>query len=492
MRSLYRCDVCRGRWGVWLAGMPLVGWRADLFLSLVTMACHRQRALMRTGGTTGAVWSVGVLRGSVLCVGVLGLLLGQARGDVLQLHSGGRLAGEIQGEPRPNQAGGAVTIKTLSGAKVIVAGEAVESLKRRKLAHEEYERRAQETPETVADQWELAEWCRQNGLSAERRTHLRRVVALDTNHAAARKGLGYTRHGGEWMTHAQLMTSRGLVKHKGKWVLPQEIAFIEQAAAETDAEKQWYKSVRKWFGWITGDDPNRQAEGLAELRRVRDATAAPAVLRTFQKARAEPLRLLLVELLSQIEGPRAFQGLVELSLFDDLDVVRDASLRGVRVRGATPALPIYLKALRSENNRLVNRAGKALGQVGDDTVVDALIEALVTRHQYKVRVPTNMIGTTPDGRMIQAIDPSQLPPEIAQQLATGQLPYGVAFDNSSPVGFKQPTRQVIVKQDEKNSAVLESLTLLTNENYGFDEAAWRRWRESLKSAVSAPRRRSGS
>jgi hypothetical protein len=49
---------------------------------------------------------------------------------------------------------------------------------------------------------------------------------------------------------------------------------------------------------------------------------------------------------------------------------------------------------------------------------------------------------------------------------------------------------VIVKQDEKNSAVLESLTLLTNENYGFDEAAWRRWRESLKSAVSQPRRRS--
>jgi len=428
----------------------------------------------------------------ILSACLLGLLLSPARGDVLQLHSGGRLAGEVQGDPRPHQAGPAatVTIKTLSGASVTVAGEAVESLKRRKLAHEEYERRAEETPETVEDQWALAEWCRQQGLSAARRTHLRRVIALDTNHAAARKALGYARHGGQWMTHTQLMTSRGLVKHKGKWVLPQEIAFIEQAAAETEAEKHWYKSVRKWFGWITSDDPNRHSEGLAELRRLRDPTAAPAVLRTFQKARAEPLRLLLVELLGQLEGPRAYQGLVELSLFDDLNPVRDAALQAVRLRGAGPALPTYLKALRSENNRLVNRAGKALGQVGDDTVVEPLIEALVTRHQYKVRVPTNMVGTTPDGRMIQAIDPSLLPPEIAQQLATGQLPYGVAFDNSSAVGLKQPTRQVIVKQDEKNSAVLESLTLLTNENYGFDEAAWRRWRESLKSAVSQPRRRS--
>lgn len=437
---------------------------------------------MRTGRGTGGIF----------CVCLLGLLLSPAQGDVLQLQSGGRLAGELLGEPRSPPAGSAaaVTIKTLSGARVTVAGEAIESLKRRKLAHEEYQQRAEETPETVEDQWALAEWCRQNGLSAARGIHLRRVLALDTNHAAARKGLGYTRHGGAWMTHTQLMTSRGLVKHKGKWVLPQEIAFIEQAAAETEAEKQWYKSVRKWFGWINSDDPNRQTEGLAELRRLRDPTAAPAVLRTFQKARAEPLRLLLVELLGQLEGPRAFQGLVEMSLFDDLDAVRDAALRGVRVRGAGPALSTYTKALRSENNRLVNRAGKALGQVGDDTVVDALIEALVTRHQYKVRVPTNMIGTTPDGRMIQAIDPSMLPPEIAQQLATGQLPYGVAFDNSSSVGLKQPTRQVIVKQDEKNSAVLESLTLLTNENYGFDEAAWRRWRESLKSAISPSRRRS--
>jgi hypothetical protein len=437
---------------------------------------------MRFGGkTAGILW-----------VCMVALPLGPARGDVLQLHSGGRLTGEVQGDSRPHQAGpaGTVTIKTLSGASVTVAGEAIESLKRRKLAHEEYERRAEETPETVADQWALAEWCRQNGLSAARRTHLRRVLALDTNHAAARKGLGYTRHGGQWMTHAQLMTSRGLVKHKGKWVLPQEIAFIEQAAAETEAEKQWYKSVRKWFGWITSDDPNRQSEGLAELRRLRDATATPAVMRTFQKARGEPLRLLLVELLVNLEGARSFQGLIELSLFDDLDSVREAALRGVRQRGAGPALPTYLKALRNENNRLVNRAGKALGQIGDDTVVDPLIEALVTRHQYKVRVPTNLIGTTPDGRMIQAIDPSMLPPEIAQQLATGQLPYGVAFDNSSSVGFKQPTRQVIVKQDEKNSAVLESLTLLTNENFGFDEAAWRRWRESLKSAVAPPRRRS--
>jgi hypothetical protein len=410
--------------------------------------------------------------------------------DVVQLRAGGKLAGEIQG-PSRNGDTTPITVKTLSGASVTVAPESVESARRRKIAYEEYERRAADTPNTVEDQLQLADWCRNNGLSNPRRSHLRRVLALDPQHAATRKALGYTRHGGQWMTHDELMSSRGLVKHKGKWVLPQEVPFIEQAAAETEAEKQWYKQVRKWFGWITtSDDPARQSEGLAELRNLREATAAPAVIRTFQKAGPEPLRLLLVEILTNLDGPRAFDRLIELSLMDDFDSVRDASLRGVKRRGSTAAFPAYLKALRSENNRLVNRAGAALGQMGDDTVIDPLIEALVTRHQYKIRVPANMVGQTPDGRMIQAVDPSMLPPEIAQQLATGQLPYGVAFDNSSSVGLKQPMRPVVVKQDEKNTAVLEALTLLTGENYGFDEGAWRRWRSSLKSSVVSPRSRS--
>jgi len=418
-----------------------------------------------------------------------GILPVVAAADVVQLNSGGKLAGEIQARPRGDDTF-PFTVKTLSGATVTVAAESVEFARKRKPAYEEYERRAADTPETVAEQLQLADWCKSNGLPTPRKAHLRRVLALDPNHAAARKALGYTRHGGQWMTHDELMSSRGLVKHKGKWVLPQEVPFIEQAAAETEAEKQWYKQVRKWFGWINSDDPARQADGLNELRNLRDATAAPAVIRTFQKAGPEPLRLLLVEILTNLDGPRAFDRLIELSLMDDFDSVRDASLRGVKRRGPTAALPAYVKALRHENNRLVNRAGAALGQLGDDTVIDPLIEALVTRHQYKIRVPANMVGTTPDGRMIQAVDPSMLPPEVAQQLATGQLPYGVAFDNSSSVGLKQAMRPVVVKQDEKNTAVLESLTLLTGENFGFDEGAWRRWRSSLKSSVLAPRRRS--
>ncbi|MFN6106735.1 MAG: hypothetical protein ACK5EA_20095 [Planctomycetaceae bacterium] len=73
---------------------------------------------MRTGGRIGGL----------LCAGLLGLGLVPARGDVLQLHSGGRLAGEVQGDVRPKQPGSAATVsvKTLSGATVTVAGEAID------------------------------------------------------------------------------------------------------------------------------------------------------------------------------------------------------------------------------------------------------------------------------------------------------------------------------------------------------------------------------
>jgi hypothetical protein len=36
-------------------------------------------------------------------------------------------------------------------------------------------------------------------------------------------------------------------------------------------------------------------------------------------------------------------------------------------------------------------------------------------------------------------------------------------------------REVPVEKDEENPDVLQALTLLTREDFGYDEAAWRKW-----------------
>ena len=89
--------------------------------------------------------------------------------------------------------------------------------------------------DTVEGQWKLAEWCRENRLPKQRKTHLERVVELDPEHAAARHALGYSHIQGRWVTQAKLMTENGYVRYKGAWVLPQEIEILEEKGKEKQA-----------------------------------------------------------------------------------------------------------------------------------------------------------------------------------------------------------------------------------------------------------------
>lgn len=402
--------------------------------------------------------------------------------DYVVLKTGGVIRGEIvQSGSLEGENLAPVVIKSLSGATVQIAAADVDSIHRRKLANEEYIQKALRLPQTVAAHADLAEWCRQRGLQKERKLHLEAVLGIEPDNAAARKALGYSLRDGVWMTQDDYMESRGYVRHKGKWILPQERELLELQEQETEAERQWYKPVRMWFGWVTGDNPERQATGVEQFRALQEGAAAAAVIKTFQKVQAEPLRFLLAETLANLENPKAVRKLIDMSLSDESSAVRLLALQTVKRRARKSGIAAYVRALRNESNLIVNRAGEALTEVGDDTAIAPLIEALVTRHRYKIEVPANAVGTTSDGRWIQAIDPTLLPPNIAGLLATGQLPSGVVM-NYGGGGAAAATRIVTIKYDEKNPAVLEALTALTGENFGFDEPAWRRWRSAQQSS----------
>ena len=84
--------------------------------------------------------------------------------------------------------------------------------------------------DTAAAQWELAQWCREHKLSAEREVHLRRVIELDPDHVEARRALGYSKIDGQWTTQEEAMTKRGYVRYKGQWKTPQEVEIAEEQA----------------------------------------------------------------------------------------------------------------------------------------------------------------------------------------------------------------------------------------------------------------------
>ena len=86
-------------------------------------------------------------------------------------------------------------IKTDLGGVVTLAKDQVKEILKRKPAEIEYEKKRHLFPDTVEGQWELAEWCEKNHLNEARKTHLRRIIELDPNHAAAQRA-GYSKFDG--------------------------------------------------------------------------------------------------------------------------------------------------------------------------------------------------------------------------------------------------------------------------------------------------------
>jgi hypothetical protein len=389
--------------------------------------------------------------------------------DLITLRSGGEIRGELQGAGKAKADGGFVSIRTLSGATVSVIADEVQGVVRRRMIVENYETRRRAIPDTLEAHWELAEWCRQNSLSKEREVHLRRVVEFDAGHLAAHRALGHVRHNGQWMTHDEMMTSRGYVKYKGRYVLPQELELIQEEQRVTEAEKGWFRRVRMWHGWLDAERGERQNEGLAMLRGIKEPDAVPALAKSFQAVPNEDHRLLYVEIISAIGGDKPLQPLVMQSLWDESDAVRAAAINGVRKKDVDKALPFYLRSLKNGLNMIVNRAAMALGQIGGESAIPYLIDALVTRHSYTMLVPDQAIAGSAGGGMANA--QPVLPPSIALMLAAGQLPYGVQVQSATPTRMKE----IPIEKDEENPAVLDALTLLTRQNLGYDEGAWRKW-----------------
>lgn len=403
-----------------------------------------------------------------------------AQADAVLLKTGG----ELRGERLVTEKGANVVIRTLSGAEIVVTQDDVQSITKRRLVLEVYETRRQDTPDTVEAQWELAEWCKAEGLRPERERHLKRVVELEPDHKLAHQHLGHVFHEGEWTTRDEIMRRRGYVKYKGRYMLPQELELVVQQEKESEAEKGWYKRIKLWHDWLEGDRPERQAEGHKNLTAISDPNAIPALYKSFSADPVDEQRAMYVSIVTQIGGLKSVGPLVLQSLNDGSESIRMQAVKGLPEDQYAEAIPVYLRALRHDLNYIVNRAGLALGIIGDESTVAGLIDALITRHRYKTWVPDQSgvgVGLNSQGQMVQQTPINMLPPDVAVMALTGQLPYGVQVNQVG--GLPPRKKQVSIQRDEQNLMVHAALRKLTGEDYGYDERAWKAWWNASRSGT---------
>ena len=136
-----------------------------------------------------------------------------------------------------------------------------------------------------------------------------------------------------------------------------------------------------------------------------------------------------------------------------------------------------LPGLKDKTNDVVQRAAIVVGKFGDERVIPDLIDALITTHRYKVRVPDTSndysVGITSNGTptMLTPGSNGMLPSDVEMLNRLGQLPYGYTINNNQP----KRMRTVTVKADFRNKEVLGALKHLTQKDFGYDQRDWQRW-----------------
>ena len=223
-----------------------------------------------------------------LAAWVLALAVPPARGETFLLKSGGRIDGQQLNPGRgPTEP---YLLRTDLGLKLSLTPAQVSRVVVRSDVQKQYDAEVLAAANTADGHWQLAEWCKEQGLVTERKAHLQRVLELDPDHEQARAALGFGRVGERWMTMDDVMLSLGYVRAGGVWKTPQQLE-LEVAARENElATKKLRRDILMWIDQLDG---SRSESALANLRSVRDPRAGPTLVELLDDTkRPRDIRLL--------------------------------------------------------------------------------------------------------------------------------------------------------------------------------------------------------
>jgi hypothetical protein len=378
-----------------------------------------------------------LIAGAVLLFG----LASPVAADVFVLRSGGQIEGEwLNREEQPLTS---YRVKTAKGVVVQLQTTDVRETVLQTPEQLAYERRAPHVADSVAGHWDLAEWCRQNGLGAQRTSHLRRILELESDHQAARRALGFTFVDGRWVTQDEFRREEGYEYYKGRWRTAQEIEILETRAKRELAEREWLGRLRRYR--LNLNDRTKVQAATASIREIDDPVAVRPLASLLTRERVRSVKVLYVDVLAAINTGDAAQALVHASLNDPDEEVFHYCVGRLAEMKQPGIVESYVEALKDPRNDRVNKAAVALARLNDRSAVSPLIDALITTHT--------------------SVTPSKFGAEAtAVSFGAGG---GSMMQNEGP---KVKIARV------QNQHVLDTLTRLSGgSNFGFDQRAWRYW-----------------
>lgn len=360
-----------------------------------------------------------------------------ARSETFVLKSGGRIDGEQLNPGRgPTEP---YLLKTDGGLTLSLPSAQVSRVVVRSDVQKQYDAEVAAAQNSAEGHWQLAEWCKEQGLVSERKAHLQKVIEIDPDHAQARAALGFGRVRDKWMTMDDVMLSLGYVRAGGAWKTPQQ---VELEVTKRENELATKKLRRDVLLWIDQLESSRRESAIDSLRAIRDPRAASTLMELLDDTeRPREVRLLALDLLARLPPGLAAKSVIKLAMDEKDEEIRDRCLDEVVRMKDTGVASVFIELLKSKDNKRVRRAATCLARLEDPEATLHLIAALVTTHEFLI---------VPQG--------------------SG----GLSFSSAGGFGVGgKPQRK---KQDLQNREVLSALASLhPGVSFEFDEAAWRKW-----------------
>jgi len=384
-------------------------------------------------------------------------LLGPVTADVVHLKSGGKIEGEVIED------GWRVRVKLPDGSIVEFKPDDVLKIEYDALSPaEEFEKRLSEIPKDDAEAfYRLAKWCKSKGLKKEMRECLEKAIELEPDHTGARTMLGYVRHKGKWVLFEDMMSEKGLVKYKGRWMTPAErdkLLFKER-------EKKWRGKIMKLVKKIGGVDEEEAKKATESYRNIKDEAALKWVLAQLNH-KSKKLRLLTIEVLCNFDVSRVGDALIETALKDDDEEVRKEAATALRRLRCRWAYVRFFEAMfynRSADVR--GNAVDALGTLKDKNSIPPLIESLIIKVRGVEAASGREFFVGSVARRV--IGYKEIVDRFGNRIRVPIIASVVSGVGSSPFGTGESF--------ETNYQAREALRQITGRDFNYDQDEWREW-----------------
>ena len=436
----------------------------------------------RGGSRGGWIWSLTILAG----------VWGAARADVIVLRGGG---GEVQGKVITDPTNpDTVQVLLLKGRNPITFHKKqILQVVPQPSPLDDYLVKREKVAPTAQAEYDLGVWCERNKLDDLARLHFEAALGYDKAFGPAHKKLGHVQRGDRWLTLDELRQVQGLIKYHGQWITPEAKAKRELSAKLSAAQSEWVRRIRALRQALASSNTSESREAEAQLMRIQEAEAVTPLSRVL--GNDEPaMRVLLAHVLGNIPGKESARALVNMILAEVQNEVRGTILEQMRQRDEPAIVPQLIRALRSEDVRVINRAAWALGNLGVVAAVPALISSLVTSEERIVLVNEGQ-SAPPDsgfypGPALMAMNQNWtayltrpvVGPGVAAFGATS-VPYygspapflGGGMMSAGGGGSSRGPTPKVATFTYRNTEVLAALTRLTGQDFGYNISVWRGW-----------------